>query len=87
MPLLMPWWTPAVLALTYVAGTLILRLIPKSRVDDPPEQRWQQAEHHHGQHAEHADERHDHDHGVAGGAARIPAGLGSHGVERDDRSP
>jgi len=29
MPL-MPWWAPAVLALTYVAATFILRLIPKS---------------------------------------------------------
>jgi len=35
--LLMPWWTPAVLALTYVAATLILRLIPK-----PPPRRPKQ---------------------------------------------
>ena len=62
-------------------------VVEQLRVYDSPEQRWQQAEHHHGQHAEQADERHDHDHGVAGGAAWVPAGLGSHGVERDDRSP
>jgi len=86
MPLLMPWWTPAVLALTYVAGTLILRLIPKSRVEDRPEQPRADANQHR-QHAEHAHQRQYNDHGVAGGAAWVPAGLGSHGVERDDRSP
>ena len=55
MPL-MPWWTPAVLALMYVAGTLILRLIPRS-VANAPEQRQQGAAEDR-QHAEHADERH-----------------------------
>ena len=55
MPL-MPWWTPAVLALMYVAGTLILRLIPKSRVEDRPEQPRADANQHR-QHAEHAHQR------------------------------
>ena len=86
MPL-MPWWAPAVLALMYVAGTYVLRLIPKSRVEDRAEQPRQQAERHDRQYAEHADERYDHDHGVAGGAAWVPAGLGSHGAESGGSLP
>jgi ATPase subunit of ABC transporter with duplicated ATPase domains len=54
------------------------------RVDDSPEQRRQQAERDDRQHAEQADERHDHDHGVASGATWVPAGLRSHGAECGD---
>ena len=56
------------------------------RVEDRPEQPRADANQHR-QHAEHAHQRQYNDHGVSGGAAWVPLGLGSHGVERDDRSP
>ena len=56
-------------------------VLEQLRVEDRAEQPRQQTEHHHGQHAEQADQHYDHDHGVAGGAAWVPAGLGSHGAE------